>query len=209
MSLDSDAGPATIHEYLDTAVQDGNIGAATELLRSGASSNFIGSSGVTLLNFAVWNQDVPMVKLLIKNGSDVNARNLEGHGTGDGEDMFNPLQTVFTRAYDNGEQLDRNKAKHILFVLIYYGGALSTSGEDIERFIHENSGGNLGWANTSREEIQEWVGDAAARRREQAILARLKAQGILEGGYRTKRKTLRNKRRRKHKTQRRVRRVRR
>ena len=209
MSLDSDAGSATINDYLDSAVQDGNIGAATELLARGANPNFIGGSGVTLLNFAVWNQDVPMVKLLLKNGSDVNARNLEGRGTGHREVMFNPLQTVFTRAYDNRQQLDRNKAKHILFVLIYYGGALSTSTEDIARFIHENSGGNLGWANTSPEEIQEWVGDAAARRREQAILARLKAQGILEGGYRTKSKTLRKKRRHKHKTQRRLRRVRR
>ena len=206
MSQGSEAdSPPTNDEVLDSAVQDRDIELATELLARGADANFIGSSGVTLLNFAVWNQDVNMVKLLLKNGADVNARNIEGGQTGVGEDMFNPLQTVFTRRYGNGSELNPNKAKHILFVLIYYGSALSTSAEDIGRFIDENRGGNLGWAKTSPEEIQDWVGDAAAKRREQAILARLKAQGILEGGRR-KRKTLRKRRHRKHKTQRRVRR---
>ena len=208
MSQGSEASddPPTIDNYLDTAVQDRNIEEARALLAGGADANFIGASGVTLLNFAVWNQDVNMVKLLLRNGANVHARN-DGGQTGVDEDMFTPLQTVFTRRYGNGSELNRNIAKHILFVLIYYASALSTTHEDIERFIGENEA-NLGWVNTTPEEIREWVGDAAAKRRELAILARLKAQGILEGGRR-KRKTLRKKRRRNHKTQRRVRRVRR
>lgn len=204
MSQGSEASdPPTINNYLDTAVQDSKIEEARALLAGGADANFIGASGVTLLNFAVWNQDVNMVKLLLENGANVHARN-EGGRTGDGEDMFTPLQTVFTRRYGNGSELNRNKAKHILFVLIYFGNALSTT--PIERFIGENEE-NLGWVNTTPQEIQEWVGDAAATRRGPAVAAMMRSAGLLGG---KRRKTLRRKRiHKKRKTQRRLRRVRR
>jgi hypothetical protein len=197
------AGADNLNEKLDTVVQENELPEATILLNAGADPNYKGESGITMLNYAIHNQNVPLVKLLLERGADVHLANDENHGVTEEDSAFTPLETVFIERYGNGTALDPNKAKHILFVLIYYGNALSSVSQEeiVARFPPEQ----IAWLNTTSKEIGEWVGDAAAKRREQAILARLKAQGILEGGRR-KRKTLRKRRHRKHKTQRRLRR---
>jgi hypothetical protein len=118
---------------------------------------------------------------------------------------FTPLETVFIEKYGNGTELDPNKAKHILFVLIYYGNALSSVSEEeiVARFPPEQ----IEWLNTKPKEIGEWIADAAAKRRVPVVAAMMRPAGLLGG---KRRKTLRGKRmHKKRKTQRRVRRVRR
>ena len=213
MSQGSEASePSTDNDRLDSAVQDRDIGAATELLDRGADPNFIGSSGITLLNFAVWNEDRTMIKLLLERGADVNKKNSGEHGLLNDRGVA-PIELVFSQRGWHDRPRNPNEAKGMLRVLIYEGGAIEglirdEGGEEeggVEGFIGR-FGEGLAWTNTTPQEIREWVADAAGKRRERVLLARMKAMGKMGGGPRRKRKTLRKRRHRKHKTQRRLRR---
>jgi hypothetical protein len=157
-----------------------------------------------MLNYAIHNQNVPLVKLLLERGADVHLANDETRGVTEEDSGFTPLETVFIERYGNGTELDRNKAKHILFVLIYYGNGLSSVSDEeiVARFPPEQ----IAWLNTTHKEIGEWIADAAAKRRGPVVAAMMRSAGLLGG---KRRKTLRGSRiYKKRKTQRRVRRAR-
>ena len=149
-------------DLLDTAVQDDKIGDATKLLAEGANPNFKGSSGITMLNWAIYNQNLEMVKLLIDKGASVNARNAKDRGTSDDESKFSPLQTVFTaKKYGSGRKLNHQIAKNILDVLVSAGALEAFVFEKDEKagekeFKRAFSKG-LHWMHATPAEIKGWI----------------------------------------------------
>jgi hypothetical protein len=189
-------GRSTIRseELLDSAVQDDKLDDATKLLaEGGANPNFKGSSGITMLNWAIYNQNLPMVKLLIDKGASVNARNAADRGTRNDESKFAPLQTVFTEKYNSGRKLNHQIAKNILDVLVSAGALEAFVFEKDEKageteFKRAFSKG-LHWMHATPAEIKAWIKKA-------------KEQVKRGGGRRRRRNTkkITRRRRRQHKT---------
>jgi ankyrin repeat protein len=70
---------ALINHNLLMAVNSGNIEKAREALKKGANSNFrIGRERNTLLHQAVLRGNEEMIAILISNGAEINARNVDG-----------------------------------------------------------------------------------------------------------------------------------
>jgi len=148
-------------DLLDSAVQDDKLDDATKLLAEGANPNFKGSSGITMLNWAIYNQNLEMVKLLIDKGASVDARNAKDRGTRNDESKFAPLQTVFTEKYNSGRKLNHQIAKNILDVLVSAGALEAFVFEKDEKageteFKRAFSKG-LHWMHATPAEIKGWI----------------------------------------------------
>ena len=115
-----------------------------------------------MLNYAIYNQNLEMVKLLIDRGASVNARNAAGQGVGFDDKKFAPLETVFIEKTPNGRRkLNHQIAKNILDVLVSAGALESfvfekdekRGEEEFERAFSEG----LRWMHATPAEIKAWI----------------------------------------------------
>lgn len=118
-----------------------------------------------MLNYAIYNQNLEMVKLLIDKGASVTARNAAGRGVGLDDKKFAPLQTVFIEKTPNGlRKLNHQIAKNILDVLVSAGALESFVFEKDEKtgeteFKRAFSEG-LRWMHATPAEIKGWIDKA-------------------------------------------------